>query len=309
MKEAKAKKLVQVARMYYIEGLNQSDIADNMGISRPMVSRLLSEAKEFGVVNITINDPDHINTSLANRIKTKYNLKDIVLVSKDRFDKVSIMDGVSRTAMTYYTTHFNSLRNVGIGWGSTIGSFLGQFQYSLGRSSSIQNVCPLVGNSSISNRNYHSSELVRIFSEKTGANPLYLHSPAFVESSEEISMIRNFENYRQVEGLWKSLNLAVFSVGNYPSVPDFATAFRYGSILTTEKAVGRVLSYFFDADGNLITSPNDFAVQIPIEYLKACPVRMGICSPSISPTAVRAVLKAGLITHLIISEELGSKLL
>ena len=45
----KQKRLVYAARRYYLEDQKQSDIARELGISRPMVSRLLAEAREFGV--------------------------------------------------------------------------------------------------------------------------------------------------------------------------------------------------------------------------------------------------------------------
>ena len=54
----KRKRLAYVARRYYLEDQRQSDIARELGISRPMVSRLLAEARELGVVEITVHDPE-----------------------------------------------------------------------------------------------------------------------------------------------------------------------------------------------------------------------------------------------------------
>ena len=46
------KKLAYVARRYYLEDQKQSDIARELGVSRPLVSRMLSEARELGIVEI-----------------------------------------------------------------------------------------------------------------------------------------------------------------------------------------------------------------------------------------------------------------
>ena len=43
------KKLAYVARRYYLEDQKQSDIARELGVSRPLVSRMLSEARELGI--------------------------------------------------------------------------------------------------------------------------------------------------------------------------------------------------------------------------------------------------------------------
>ena len=49
--------LVEVAKMYYLDGINQSRIAKTLGISTSSVSRMLNQARETGLVTVAINDP------------------------------------------------------------------------------------------------------------------------------------------------------------------------------------------------------------------------------------------------------------
>ena len=44
-REEKLRRLAYVARRYYLEDQKQSDIARELGVSRPLVSRMLSEAR------------------------------------------------------------------------------------------------------------------------------------------------------------------------------------------------------------------------------------------------------------------------
>ena len=53
----KIERLVKIATMYYEENKNQSEIASALGISRPLVSRYLTEARDFGNVKIQIQSP------------------------------------------------------------------------------------------------------------------------------------------------------------------------------------------------------------------------------------------------------------
>ena len=53
--EKKIERMVNVARLYYEQNMTQNEIAKMMGISRPLVSILLTEARACGVVTITIN--------------------------------------------------------------------------------------------------------------------------------------------------------------------------------------------------------------------------------------------------------------
>ena len=79
----KRKRLAYVARRYYLEDKKQSDIAGELGISRPMVSRLLAEARELGVVEITIHDPETKTARLLDRLKSISSIQDGVLVDDD----------------------------------------------------------------------------------------------------------------------------------------------------------------------------------------------------------------------------------
>jgi DNA-binding transcriptional regulator LsrR (DeoR family) len=50
------KNSISVAKMYYYQGLTTEKIADELKISRPTISRLLSFAREKGLVEITVHD-------------------------------------------------------------------------------------------------------------------------------------------------------------------------------------------------------------------------------------------------------------
>ena len=43
----KQRKLAHVAQRYYLEDWKQSDIAEELGVSRPLISRMLREAREL----------------------------------------------------------------------------------------------------------------------------------------------------------------------------------------------------------------------------------------------------------------------
>ena len=54
--DKKIERMLAAARMYYEQGRTQNEIAAALGISRPLVSVLLTEARECGIVTITVND-------------------------------------------------------------------------------------------------------------------------------------------------------------------------------------------------------------------------------------------------------------
>ena len=72
--------MVQVAKMYYLEGLTQEKIAQQLGISRSSISMILSAAREIGIVEISIKDPKKNVTDVADALSRRFGLKGCVVV-------------------------------------------------------------------------------------------------------------------------------------------------------------------------------------------------------------------------------------
>ena len=76
----KRARLAHVARRYYLEDWKQIDIARELGVSRPLVSRMLSEARELGIVEITVHEPGAGNARLLDRLRQFSSIRGGVLV-------------------------------------------------------------------------------------------------------------------------------------------------------------------------------------------------------------------------------------
>ena len=145
--------------------------------------------------------------------------------------------------------------------------------------------------------------------QQMGATPHFLYLPALPESLEEKEVLCSTEVYRRIYREWELLDTALVNIGDYPSSPDFASLVRYGSLLQQRRACGRMLIYYFNEDGYVIQSDQDFAIQIPIDVLKRCPNIIGVCSANTSPKAVRGALKSGFFTQIVARSEVIEELL
>lgn len=56
--------LTKVARMYHERGLRQPQIAGQLNISQPRVSRLLKQASELGIVQVSVVTPAGVYAEL-----------------------------------------------------------------------------------------------------------------------------------------------------------------------------------------------------------------------------------------------------
>ncbi|HIZ48524.1 sugar-binding transcriptional regulator [uncultured Subdoligranulum sp.] len=305
-KQEKLHRLALVARRYYLEDRKQSDIAQELGVSRPLISRMLSEARDLGVVKITIQEPGGEASDLLERLRQYSGLRDGVLV-EDGADNDETNQRLSEGAVSL----LRQLRTrcLGVGWGYLIGQLVTWLQKHPQENSTVTDICPLVGNASIPARNYQSNENVRLIAQQLGAAPHFLYLPALPESLEEKQLLCSTEVYRQIQAQWNRMDTALVNIGDYPSSPDFASLVRYGSLLQQEHTCGRLLIYYFNEEGKVIRSDQDFAIQIPLETLRQCPNIIGVCSANTSVKALRGALRSGVFSHIVTRAALAKELL
>lgn len=308
--EKKLTRLTAVLKMYYEQEMSQMEIAKQIGVSRPMVSKMLAEAKSLNMVTITINEVKDMQQMLSRRIEEKFNIKQAVVIKTEKLDSGKIQEQVALEC--YHVCQRGNIpyHRVGIGCGSMIGQLS---EVAKVREHDIQEyegeIFPLIGGFKASYRSYHTNELVRIFSEFTGLKATYMYLPALVDSAEEKELYKLTELYGDIQRRWENMNVALINVSNLYSTPDLATSIRFGNRLKQYHAVGRYLAYYYDIDGNFIDPERDNVMQTDIENIKKATYVIGMCSDKTDARSALGALRTGVFTHLIITDVVAQSML
>ena len=69
MEKLNEKEIVKIASMYYEEGLTQAEIARQRGVSRSLISKILMDAKNEGIVEVIINSENAYTTGLERKLE------------------------------------------------------------------------------------------------------------------------------------------------------------------------------------------------------------------------------------------------
>ena len=305
-REQKVKRMIEVAHLYYEENKSQNEIAKVMGISRPLVSVILTEAKEQGIVTITINDMRSSAEQIAEKIRNIYKINTILIVPDETNDSVTNFK-VAATAFSNYFSKANDGKRAGIGWGSMIGRMA---DYAATLDSRTNNnggaLFPLAGGINSVTKDYHINELVRIFSLETGREPIFLYAPALHDTSLEYEFLKKTDAFEAIREEWDFMEQALVSISNFPSYPDLGVRSLYGNALTEKKAVGRILAHYFDSYGRIISPAADSTLQASVKQLRSTDVT-AVCSNQVKPQCVIGALRTGIINTLILSLSLAEK--
>lgn len=305
--------MANVAKMYYIDNLKQDEIASQLQISRSMVSMILTEAKEIGVVDIHIRNPMLNNDALAEQIKSSFDLKDCIVIPTAIQDANTLRKLVAQRATVVFNTLIDNQNVVGINWGRTCYEFIST--YISNHDCKDIRVVPLIGGSSQTAVYFQINEMVRLLAEKLKGIPYFIHSPVLASSEAEKEGYLKSSSLQILIDKWRNIDILVTGIGTLPDFNSnereaFIGEFEIYKELEQNKAVGDICARYFNFQGELIN--NCFQkriVGIPVEDLKNAKTVIGIAANPEKGYAVVGALRTDIIDILITDEQTAKALI
>lgn len=306
----KDKLAINVAKLYYRSDFSQQKIAQELGVSRPSISRLLQYAKDKGYVNIQIVDPVEDMSIMEQRLKDKLHLKDVKIASSTINDEEEIKKYISIAAAQYLDGIIKDGDIIGVGWGTTL---YNMSQALLPRSIKGSQVVQLEGGLSNSEWNNYSREILENFANNFNTVAQYLPLPVIFDSKATKEQVDKDRYIKRILELGRHANIALFSVG---TVRPNALFFRLGytDIQEQEKiqrnSVGDICSRFFDVEGRVCNRDLDErTVGITLSELRDKEYSIMISGGEGKINAIKAALKGRYANVLITDQFTGKALL
>ncbi len=308
LKQLKQRDAIKVARLYYYQELTTQAIADELGLSRSKVSRLLSYAKEQGLVEIRILDPDAELASLEQDIKQCFALKKVQVVSvSESATDAECLNRVSMEAAVYLNTIISKAKILAIAWGNTVSNISKYLQLK-----------PLIdlqvvqlngsGNTHDAGISY-SSEILRRFADNYKAKIHPFPVPSFFDFEETKAALWKERSIGRILDLQKRADIYLYSIGATASgLPSHLYEGDYLENqdlkeLRKEKAVGDIATVFFRADGSYLDIPINARASGPdLQQFKTAKHAICVVAGSGKVQGLLAALHGGYLNTLIIDE-------
>ena len=112
--------LVKVAQLYHLQGLNQDQIGRQLGVSRSKVSRMLKEARERGLVEISIHYPSRFSLELERRLEAELGLREAVVVNAGGVAGGQMLSSVAGATSDYLLRVLQPGDVLGVSGGETV---------------------------------------------------------------------------------------------------------------------------------------------------------------------------------------------
>ena len=304
--------IYKVASLYFEDNLTQQQIAQKMGISRIKVSRLLQQARNKGIVEISLNKPQQNYTEEEKSIASRWNLNEVILSASEFSSNEDLLKQLGISAAEYAMRILNGNETVSLAWGSTLSAFV----QNLPRLDFPEiKIVQMLGGLGSPEAEVHSSDLVRRLSDKTGGKGRILSAPGVVSSRGVKKGLLEDPHIRETLGMAASADIAFVGIGT--AAPD-SILMTQGDILSEETlvdirnkgGVGDISLRFFNSNGDIINHPiNDRIIGISDSEIRNIPRVIAIAGGLEKYEAIKGALKSGLVDVLITDYETGKKLI
>jgi DNA-binding transcriptional regulator LsrR (DeoR family) len=303
--------IVQVARLYFEQNLSQKEIADKLGVSRSLIALYLKKAKDLQIVKFEIRDPIDNCEDLALTIKSKTNLKRVVIVPTSHNSADLTRRSIAGALARYLE---NSLQNgdcLGIGFGRTIAELSGLLTPSnLKRI----NVVPIIGESAASligtysQVNVHALKIASSF----GGIPHFLLAPLMVESQALRDLLVADMSIKPVIDLWNRLTHVCVGIGTLPPVQGEIIYIGEENLKSFSEAggVGDICTRYYDKSGKFIESSlHERIIGIRIDQIRKARHVIAVASGTEKAFSTASLLRSNILTDLFVDENLAKAML
>lgn len=304
--------LVNIARLYYEHNYTQQMIAEKTGLSRPYISKLLDEARESGIVEIRINDPNGTESKLERDLKQRFGLKKAIATPLAGSPEESIMGKLSVALSRYLNLIVSDGDIIGVSWGTTLYTCSMKLKV-IEQVSNIQ-VVQMCGAVSMADRDIYASEIPKKFAEAFSGTPYLLPLPAVVDNIEAKNAIVKDKSISSILRMAQKANVAICSVGVFGHDRTLCRAgyvsHRQVDELLAKGAVGDMCSRIITADGRVCDPElNGRTIGIELDDLKTKEHSILVSGGLEKTECIKAALTGGYANVLITDENVGHELL
>lgn len=302
------RQLADLARAYYLEQRSKVQLAQDFGLSRFQVARMLREALDTGVVTITIEADPRAGERRAEHLAASLGLRSVRIVKPRAGEEAMVTMGRATLAMAARATRAGM--RIGLSWSRTLDA-AASFAPALPRCTVIQ----LAGAVRLDEAETHSGAAPGIFArvgQDTAVHVVRLYAPLLVSEADTATDLGALPEITSALREADDLDLAVVSVGAWAeglsSVYQKCTPAQRRDA-TRAGAVAEVSGRLIAADGSSVTTIDDRVIAVTLGQLRRATTTVGVVRGAGRAEALRAAAAAGILDVAIIDEELAEALL
>jgi len=301
--------LARAAHLYYVLGMTQAEVAARIGATRFKVNRMLSLARERGLVRIEINVPYTRRFNLERALEGTFALDTCFVCPSDSTPEVPLSVVIGNYAATAIGESIESGTVIATSWGQTLRSLALAINSDVARDLVVASMLGAL----TSQTDLDRFDAAATLASRLRAECLYIPGPIICDSEVTRDAIHSQPAAQRAMEQARNADLALLSVGGHGM-----SSLREASIITDDEyksavkagAIGNFLGHFIDSSGKPVKHQlNERAVGVGPEGINNIPRRVLCAGGEHKIDAIRVVLERGYANGLVTDEKTAITLL
>lgn len=303
--DVRAELLARVASLYYERDMDQRAIARELGMSRSNISRLLTEARERGIVQVRIQWPLRRDRDLEQSLKATFGLREAIVLAGRDMDEQEIRSRVGQLAAQYLDSVLASDTILAVSWGRAIHELARAFS---GQARPGVTVVQMMGALGSTNPSIDGTDLARHLADAIGGTYRYLHAPLVVHDPALRQALLQETSISETLTLARRAQIALVGIGGVE--PGQTSMLRSGYVTEEEiqrikqaGGVAEICGRYLDSQGRICqASLDDRIMGVDLEALRA---KERVIAVVVGEARARAVLGTlrGRYVHALVTDE------
>lgn len=311
-KEEKKQELAaRAAWMYYVAGLTQQEIARALGLSRQVAQRLVSSAREMGMVSVKIEHPVTHCLRLAREVQAMFDLKLCRVVPSANLDDEAIQQMLAvegAEVMSQFISE-EAPQVFGIGSGKTLRAMIDALPWT----DRPQHQCVSMIGAIARDDSGTRYDVPLKMAEKMQGKYYFIPAPLYADSPDDKVMWCQHQVYQRVANRALQADVTFLGIGEVtPGCPLNAEGFITDAqvdALNQRGVVGEMLGHFFNQQGERVYGETDaLLTSVTLESQTARQI-IGFAGGERKYPAIHAALRGGWINGLVTDEASALRLL
>jgi DNA-binding transcriptional regulator LsrR (DeoR family) len=297
-----------IARRFYLDGRSKIELADEFGLSRFKVARILNDAREQGLVHVDIRLPGTIDAELSAQLGSALGVRRTIVIDTPPEPEASLRRHLAEITADLLTELVTDDDVLGLTWSRTIE----ETSLALTRLAPCT-VVQLAGTLAHPDRDTSTVEVVRQAASVGGGRAYPIYAPLIVPDAATAAALRGESRITEAMSRFEELTKAVIAVGawtpHHSTVWDAVTRAEQKDCLA-RGACAEVSGRLLDADGNALrTDLDERVIAITLDQLRAVPEVVAIAAGAGRAAAAAAVVRAGFVDTLVTDASLAQAVL
>ena len=286
-----------MARRFYLEGKSKIQIAEEFGVSRFKVARVLETALERDLVRIEIRVPAELDAERSDALRARYGLRHAVVVEAAA-EETPDPENLGEVAADLLGELVNEGDILGLAWGrSTI-----HMAAALDRLPPCT-VVQLTGVYDAGTAERGSVEAVRRAAQVSGGDAHPIYAPMLLPDAATAAALRNQTGIARAFEYFDKVTVACVSIGSWEpgisTVHDMLSDEERGHYASLGVAA-EMSAHLFDAEGRRVGRDlGERCITVKADQLRRVPEVVAIAGGQRKAAAIDAVLRSGLVTSLV----------